>query len=548
MEIKVLNTKQLNKYGYEKQMSYFEYNGIKCVPMGTLTFFTLDVEGKDYKAYSKRNDRVRDSVKMLIGAEENPYKKSLELGKDYFIVTKEENPNEWDTLITAINDDYFENTGRKFNKGSSAKIIYLFTETGCNVMFSNFKFGRDYKDEKYSSKHPKLIRDRAIYFTQVENFINTVFDLEITAHSWLYISKKQIDKYVEMRSDILNTLKTFHNLEYQKNEGYRYAFGMTKSTEKVREVELEKVIKFHLDTTFGHEEKLSYRCVKYVDFLALKDLHKNITEKLIDLKDYIIDLVNIYKPVKSIVNHGGHKLLEQYLINKGTISGIAKGYTGLAEIYNANHKEFNSHTLRYKVMNFKNFTGETLKNDMKELIEVDVNYFNDIYDNSILTTYLNKLREYQITLKQYHSVHYDINYNVDKFLQPIGMIYDNFIRNEIRYGFNYKTNHGYLHTCPPYPELVFEYEDEKDKYIEMSKKELLELKAKVIKLKNDLYQLGTYLKEYLKEDITQKLTIANKNRSPIDFDNFMDINVEFNSDEDKKYAIKKRHVNKLLEA
>lgn len=548
MEIKVLNTKQLNKYGYEKQMSYFEYNGIKCVPMGTLTFFTLDVEGKDYKAYSKRNDRVRDSVKMLIGAEENPYKKSLELGKDYFIVTKEENPNEWDTLITAINDDYFENTGRKFNKGSSAKIIYLFTETGCNVMFSNFKFGRDYKDEKYSSKHPKLIRDRAIYFTQVENFINTVFDLEITAHSWLYISKKQIDKYVEMRSDILNTLKTFHNLEYQKNEGYRYAFGMTKSTEKVREVELEKVIKFHLDTTFGHEEKLSYRCVKYVDFLALKDLHKNITEKLIDLKDYIIDLVNIYKPVKSIVNHGGHKLLEQYLINKGTISEIAKGYTGLAEIYNANHKEFNSHTLRYKVMNFKNFTGETLKNDMKELIEVDVNYFNDIYDNSILTTYLNKLREYQITLKQYHSVHYDINYNVDKFLQPIGMIYDNFIRNEIRYGFNYKTNHGYLHTCPPYPELVFEYEDEKDKYIEMSKKELLELKAKVIKLKNDLYQLGTYLKEYLKEDITQKLTIANKNRSPIDFDNFMDINVEFNSDEDKKYAIKKRHVNKLLEA
>lgn len=548
MEIKVLNTKQLNKYGYEKQMSYFEYNGIKCVPMGTLTFFTLDVEGKDYKAYSKRNDRVRDSVKMLIGAEENPYKKSLELGKDYFIVTKEENPNEWDTLITAINDDYFENTGRKFNKGSSAKIIYLFTETGCNVMFSNFKFGRDYKDEKYSSKHPKLIRDRAIYFTQVENFINTVFDLEITAHSWLYISKKQIDKYVEMRSDILNTLKTFHNLEYQKNEGYRYAFGMTKSTEKVREVELEKVIKFHLDTTFGHEEKLSYRCVKYVDFLALKDLHKNITEKLIDLKDYIIDLVNIYKPVKSIVNHGGHKLLEQYLINKGTISEIAKGYTGLAEIYNANHKEFNSHTLRYKVMNFKNFTGETLKNDMKELIEVDVDYFNDIYDNSILTTYLNKLREYQITLKQYHSVHYDINYNVDKFLQPIGMIYDNFIRNEIRYGFNYKTNHGYLHTCPPYPELVFEYEDEKDKYIEMSKKELLELKAKVIKLKNDLYQLGTYLKEYLKEDITQKLTIANKNRSPIDFDNFMDINVEFNSDEDKKYAIKKRHVNKLLEA
>ena len=57
--------------------------------------------------------------------------------------------------------------------------------------------------------------------------------------------------------------------------------------------ELEKVIKFHLDTTFGHEEKLSYRCVKYVDFLALKDLHKNITEKLIDLKVYIIDLINI---------------------------------------------------------------------------------------------------------------------------------------------------------------------------------------------------------------------------------------------------------------
>ena len=548
MEITILKTRQLNKYGYEKQMSYFEYNGIKCVPMQTLTFFTLDVEEKDFKAYSKRNDRVRDSVKMLIETEQNPYKKSLEVGKDYFVVTKQENPIEWDTMITAINEDYFENTGRKFNKGSSAKTIYLFTETGCNVMFSNFKFGKGYKNEKYSDKHPKLIKDRAVYFTQVENFINKVFDLEITAHTWLYINRKQIDKYMEMRKDILYALKTFHNFEYQRNEEYRYAFGMTKSTEEVREVELEKVIKFHLDTTFGHEEKLSYRCVKYVDFLALKDLHKNITEKLIDLKVYIIDLINIYKPVKSIVNHGGHKLLEQYLINKGTVSEVAKGYTGLAKIYNDNHKEFNSHTLRYKVMNFKNFTGETLKNDMKELIEVDVDYFNDIYDNSILTTYLNKLRDYQITLKQYHSVHYDINYNVDKFLQPIGMIYDNFIRNEIRYGFNYKTNHGYLHTCPPYPELVFEYEDEKDKYIEMSKKELLELKAKVIKLKNDLYQLGTYLKEYLKEDITQKLTIADKNRSPIDFDNFMDISVEFSNNENKKYAIRKRHKNKLLEA
>lgn len=547
MKINVLKTRQLNKYGYEKQMSYFEYNGVRCVPMQTLTFFTLDVEENDYKAYSKRNDRVRDSVKMLIETEQDPYKKSLELGKDYFIITKQENPIEWNTMITAINEDYFENTGRKFNKGSSAKTIYLFTETGCNVMFSNFKFGRSYKDEKYSNKHPKLIRDRAIYFTQVEKFINTVFDLEITAHSWLYISKKQIDKYVEMRNDILYALKTFHNFEYQRNEEYRYAFGMTKSTEEVREVELEKVIKFHLDTTFGHEEKLSYRCVKYVDFLALKDLHKNITEKLIDLKVYIIDLINIYKPVKSIVNHGGHKLLEQYLINKGTMSEVAKGYTGLAKIYNDNHKEFNSHTLRYKVMNFKNFTGETLKNDMKELIEVDVDYFNDIYDNSILTTYLNKLRDYQITLKQYHSVHYDINYNVDKFSQPIGMIYDNFIRNEIRYGFNYKTNHGYLHTCPPYPELVFEYEDEKDKYIEMSKKELFELKTKVVKLKNDLYQLGTYLKEYLKEDITQKLTIVDKNRSPLNLDNFMDINVEFTSNEDKKYAIRKIHKNKLLE-
>jgi len=168
-------------------------------------------------------------------------------------------------------------------------------------MFSNFKFGRDYKDEKYSNKHPKLIRDRAIYFTQVENYINTIFDLEITAHSWLYINQKQINKYIEMRSDILYALKIYHNFEYQKNEAYRYAFGMTKSTEEIREVELEKIIKFHLDTTFGHEEKLSYRCVKYVDFLALKDLHKNITEKLIDLKDYIIDLINIYKPIKSML-------------------------------------------------------------------------------------------------------------------------------------------------------------------------------------------------------------------------------------------------------
>jgi len=63
---------------------------------------------------------------MLIGNEEDPYKKSLELGKDYFVVTKEENPNEWDTMITAINEDYFENTGRNSIKVVVQKqFIYL---------------------------------------------------------------------------------------------------------------------------------------------------------------------------------------------------------------------------------------------------------------------------------------------------------------------------------------------------------------------------------------------------------------------------------------
>ena len=92
------------------------------------------------------------------------------------------------------------------------------------------------------------------------------------------------------------------------------------------------------------------------------------------------------------------------------------------------------------------------------------------------------------------------------------------------------------------------HEEERESIIKESKEGLLELKAKVIKLKNDLYQLGTYLKEYLKEDITQKLTIADKNRSPLNLDNFMDINVEFSNNEDKKYFIRKRHKNKLLEA
>ena len=558
MEIKIFKTIQLNKYGHEKQMCYFEYKGVKCVPMQTLTFFTLDVEEKDHKAYSKRNDRVRDSVKSLISTEESPYTKSLLLNKDYFVVTKEENPNEWDTIITNINEDYFENTGKKFNKGNSAKTIYLFTESGCNVMFSNFKFGKGYKNEKYSDKHPKLMKDRAVYFTQVEKFINKVFDLKITAHNWLYINRKQIDKYMEMRKDILETLKSFHKDEYQKNEKYRYSFGMTKSTEGIREAELEKVIKYHLDTTFGHEEKLSYRCVKYVDFLALKDVHKEITEKSIDLGSYIIDLINIYKPVKSIVNHGGHKLLEQYLVNKNENVLNIKGCSNLAKLNSEYHNEFNSHTLRYKVMNFIDFTGETLKNDMKELIEVDVDYFNDIYDNSILTTYLNKLRDYQLTLKQYHSVHYDINYNVDKFLQPIGIIYDKFIKTEISFGMNYKSLHGIYHTYPPYYDHMDMYEEQRDNIIKESKKELLELKAKVIKLKNDLYQLGTYLKEYLKEDITQKLTIVDKNRSPINLDNFMDGSLNNSFDvsiyeneaeiiENKSTYVKKTHINRLLE-
>ena len=557
MEIKTFKTRQLNKYGHEKQMCYFEYKGVKCVPMQTLTFFTLDVEEKDHKAYSKRNDRVRDSVKSLINTEESPYTKSLLLDKDYFVITKEENPNEWNTMINSINEDYFENTGKKFNKGNSAKTIYLFTESGCNVMFSNFKFGKGYKNEKYSDKHPKLMKDRAVYFTQVENFINKVFDLEIKAHTWLYINRKQIDKYMEMRKDILETLKSFHNDEYQKNEQYKYSFGMTKSTEGIREAELEKVIKYHLDTTFGHEEKLSYRCVKYVDFLALKDVHKEITEKSIDLGSYIIDLINIYKPVKSIVNHGGHKLLEQYLVNKNESVLNIKGCSNLAKLNSEYHNEFNSHTLRYKVMNFIDFTGNILKEEMKDIIDFDIEYFNEVYENSLIITYLKKLRQYQITLKEYHSVNYDINYNVDKFKQPIGMIYDKFIRNEIVYGMNYRSNYGYYFTSPPYYGYIDEYDDSKESIIKQSKEELLELREKVITLKNDLYQLGTYLKEYLKDEISVKLCIKDEDKK-FDLSSFIDGSLNNSFDvsiyeneaeiiENKSTYVKKTHINKLLE-
>ena len=65
--IKIDFINQVNKYDYEKKLAYITYKGVKCIPMYSFTFFTLDEESKIERSnYSKRNDRIRKNIECLL--------------------------------------------------------------------------------------------------------------------------------------------------------------------------------------------------------------------------------------------------------------------------------------------------------------------------------------------------------------------------------------------------------------------------------------------------------------------------------------------------
>lgn len=538
--LEILYTTQENKYDYEKKLCYFKYNGVTYLPLNSLTFFTLDC-GKDNKSYSKRNDKIRETVEEYIEAEGNEYIQSLFLNDDYIVITKEDNFEEWDKITEALGECYFENTGKKFRKGNSAKKIYLFTESGCRLLLSNFKFSREYADLEYSEKYGLLVRDRAIYFTRTEQLIKTVFDKEIICHNWFYLGGNQLKKFCGFREEVIDKLTRFHNYYYDTNEGYRYKFGMTKAEPSLRDSELRKILEFHIDGTFCNSERLSYRCVNYTNYLGLRGLLKEIDKNIAnrwDLTQYLLDLVNIYKPVKSAVNHGEHKTLEQYLVNKRENIENVQCYSTYIKSFSFEKKGFHSNTLRYKVMNMRNHFANHLEDNVSCLTDFDKEYYYQVYDSSLITKYFNKLKDYQNTLRDFYSLKYDIENNVDKFKNPIGMAYDRFIKNEISYAMNYITReYSY---CPYHKE---EYYDKRYEITIECENELLELKAKTITLKNELYQLGSYLSEYLKDDITNQILIEQKNQN--NTEELLNEVLNYNPVSD--VTIKSRHINRLLE-
>lgn len=557
---------QNNKFDYEKKLAYIDYKGIRTLPMYALTFFSLDedfLEVDEKTKFSKRNDMLRKSIQQFLKkGETSEYNKTLVEGVDYFVLTKEDNEEDMYVYDCGLKEIYEYNTKNVFKFGSASKIGYLFTIEGAKLLLSNFNFSRDYIGEDRKNTYEKQVRDRAIYFTRTEELIKNVFDVEINVHTWFYLTGSQMKGFVEYRKEIIDKLLSLHS-EYYKEDGYKYAFGMTKATEKVRYDELKSIFEMHIDDTLGHKEKLSYRCINYTSLQALKNMRlellKGIKENK-DYREYILDLVNMYKPLKTVVKYGGMKVFEQYMFNKKYSKEDKLLYNSLNEVEFIRDKDENYHkkTLRNKILTNKTYVRETLQkvaNNVEH--QIDTQLVDDIYDNCLITTYLNKLREYQETLKEFHCLHYDMTYNKDKNGNLIGFSYMDFLKNELRYGYNYTMIKHAEPLCQEDVDRYNEYVEKVNEFEANVKIDLLNLREKVINLKNNVLQLSTYLQEYLKDEIRFKLYVRDKDKK-VDLSSFIDGSLNNSFDvsiyeneaeiiENKSTYVKKKHINKLLE-
>lgn len=558
---------QNNKFDYEKKLAYIDYKGIRTLPMYALTFFSLDedfFEVDEKTKFSKRNDMLRKSIQQFLKkGETSEYNKTLVEGVDYFVLTKEDNEEDMYVYDCGLKEIYEYNTKNVFKFGSASKIGYLFTIEGAKLLLSNFNFSRDYIGEDRKNTYEKQVRDRAIYFTRTEELIKNVFDVEINVHTWFYLTGSQMKGFVEYRKEIIDKLLSLHS-EYYKEDGYKYAFGMTKATEKVRYDELKSIFEMHIDDTLGHKEKLSYRCINYTSLQALKNMRlellKGIKENK-DYREYILDLVNMYKPLKTVVKYGGMKIFEQYMFNKKYSKEDKLLYNSLNEVEFIRDKDENYHkkTLRNKILTNKTYVRETLQkvaNNVEH--QIDTQLVDDIYDNCLITTYLNKLREYQETLKEFHCLHYDMTYNKDKNGNLIGFSYMDFLKNELRYGYNYTMIKHAEPLCQEDVDRYNEYVEKVNEFEANVKIDLLNLREKVINLKNNVLQLSTYLQEYLKDEIRFKLYVRDKDKK-VDLSSFIDGSLNNSFDvsiyeneaeiiENKSTYVKKKHINKLFEA
>lgn len=558
---------QNNKFDYEKKLAYIDYKGIRTLPMYALTFFSLDedfLEVDEKTKFSKRNDMLRKSIQQFLKkGETSEYNKTLVEGVDYFVLTKEDNEEDMYVYDCGLKEIYEYNTKNVFKFGSASKIGYLFTIEGAKLLLSNFNFSRDYIGEDRKNTYEKQVRDRAIYFTRTEELIKNVFDVEINVHTWFYLTGSQMKGFVEYRKEIIDKLLSLHS-EYYKEDGYKYAFGMTKATEKVRYDELKSIFEMHIDDTLGHKEKLSYRYINYTSLQALKNMRlellKGIKENK-DYREYILDLVNMYKPLKTVVKYGGMKIFEQYMFNKKYSKEDKLLYNSLNEVEFIRDKDENYHkkTLRNKILTNKTYVRETLQkvaNNVEH--QIDTQLVDDIYDNCLITTYLNKLREYQETLKEFHCLHYDMTYNKDKNGNLIGFSYMDFLKNELRYGYNYTMIKHAEPLCQEDVDRYNEYVEKVNEFEANVKIDLLNLREKVINLKNNVLQLSTYLQEYLKDEIRFKLYVRDKDKK-VDLSSFIDGSLNNSFDvsiyeneaeiiENKSTYVKKKHINKLFEA
>lgn len=572
-----------NKFNYEVWMGSIEVNGEKYIPDFCLNSFVFNPNLN----WKKRLEKTKEMINFSID-EETKQEDYGDLFSSTDLITlshKDENVKElYNTVLEMEREHYFKMFGvEKSKRGMKPKYI-LMSEEALRYIVTQFQFYWDDNERKSNDKKDKmdlldLIRDklhdeneyivkdyqRLIFFTNWEDVIKQLFNKEINFFEWSYLKARQVGKFIELREFYAELLASKYTEYYNEDENFKFKCRFKSDNWVTRQQAFKHLVYFHIEQTYGNKNKLSYKAIPYSSLSAMEKEISKFKNEEINVKEFILNIISIYREVINITKYGMEKVFEQVLVNNETTETLkdkSQAKTIRKTMLELDNKNYIHNSLRYKYFNMVKVNTEFMNNYLPLMNEN--NEFVTVLNNSIITKYMDLVSEYGDINRQINFMEAFMDSGfISDFKNDCKLLYYN--KNEKLHELvNGLTFNQHKELYIEYPELdIFcghpmfnaEIYDDKvdrlaeiyntvDNWVENNKKQLSKLKIRKYEIENSLQVNREYLTDYLKNDITVKqgqYAIADLSNL------FDDEYYVVDETEMKKVNLPKRHTNQLLE-
>ena len=539
-----------NKYGLELMMGIIEINGRKYIPHFSTSFLTFNKLDEIFtetdsrtrsKIWSKKQEKTK---KLIISCIDNSeYKTRIVEGKDLLVIDKINDKEIFDKYYELYSECFEYNFGYSLGTSRPKDVLLLDLEA-FRILCTQFRFS----DRNSKGTYRQKVRERAIYFESVEVFVKEFFNEDILVHDWLYITPQQVKHFMDTKEIIINKLVDIHGDLYKGDNDYKSKFGMFFSDSDLRDNEIKKLIQFYIEDVFCSDSILSYYKITYKSYTGFLEMARQINEKEINYKDFLLGLVDIYKTVKRIAKYSGKKIYEHYCVENNIIGKELESTMEVEKVFREiddTEKKFNGSSLRKRVINVIEYNSNFYKE--YDLMEREV--FEDKYKKSVVYHFMSEIKKYHNLLRDFYSFTYDLNRKNEKE-EKINMSFNHYLKFHRQYNYTFfkeynedmlnSRNNGLIDSFDYTVNMIFlkeEFMANKRWFEKLSKNEYMKLRSEVITRRQKLIRLSEITDEYM-EDPATLTTVPLARRE--------DISYLFLSGR-KEYKTKPRHINRLLE-